>query len=121
MAARGPKNPGARFSEKKPPVFFLKFFGPATPLWVLEPSVIMHLVSMELLLASAVFARSIKVLRCQPGAPQFREHDFPKKKNPVFFEIHRTINTSMGSAALPNHAFGLYGTLSSQSSVYKVN
>ena len=27
----------------------------------------------------------------------------------------------MGSAALPNHAFGLYGSLTSQSSVYKVN
>ena len=34
MAAGGPKNPGARFSEKKPPNS-LKLFGPATPLWVL--------------------------------------------------------------------------------------
>ena len=56
------------------------------------------------------------MLGCQPGAPQFREHDFPKK-NPVFFEIHRTINTSIGSAALPNHAYGLYGSLTSQSIV----
>ena len=44
----------------------------------------MHLVFTEPLLASAVFARSIKVLGWQPGAPNFREHDFPKK-NPVFF------------------------------------
>ena len=87
MAARGPKIPGARFSEKNLLFFFLKFFGPATPLWVLEPSVIMHLVSTELLIASAVFARSIKVLGCQPDAPQFREHDFPKKKNPVFLKF----------------------------------
>ena len=45
---------------------------------------IMHLVSIEPLLASAVLARSIKVLGWQPGAPKFREHDFPKK-NPDFF------------------------------------
>ena len=45
----------------------------------------MHLISTELLLASAVFARSIKVLGWQPGAPKFREHDFPKKKNVLFF------------------------------------
>ena len=83
MAARGPRNPGARFSEKKP-TDSLKFFGPATPLWVLWPPTIMHLVSKDPLLASAVFARSIKVFGWQPGAPKFREHDFPKK-NPVFF------------------------------------
>ena len=39
----------------------------------------MHLVLTEPLLASAVFARSIKVLGWQPGAPKIREHDFPKK------------------------------------------
>ena len=83
MAARGPRNPGARFSEKKP-TDSLKFFGPATPLWVLWPPTIMHLVSKDPLLASAVFARSIKVFGWQPGAPKIREHDFPKK-NPVFF------------------------------------
>ena len=84
--SQGPQKPGSKIFRKKPPVFFLKFFGPATPLWVLEPSVIMHLVSTELLLASAVFARSIIVLGCQPGAPQIREHDF-LKKNPVFFKF----------------------------------
>ena len=31
---RAPKNPGARFSEKKCPDF-LKVIGPVTPLWVL--------------------------------------------------------------------------------------
>ena len=98
----------------------MNFIRPVTPPWVLYPSEIMHMGFTETLLASAVFAKSIKVLGCQPGAPQFREHDFPKKKS-CLFEIHRTINTSMGSAALPNHAFGLYGSLSSQSSVYKVN
>ena len=65
----------------------------------------MHLVSKELLLASAVFARSIKVLGWQAGVPNFREHDFPKKKS-CFFETHRTIDTSMGSVSLCNHAFG---------------
>ena len=39
----------------------------------------MRLGSTEILLARAVFERSIKVLGCQPGAPKIREHDFPKK------------------------------------------
>ena len=60
----------------------------------------MHLVSTEPLLASAVLARSIKMLGWQPGAPKFREHDFPKKKSCFFFEIQRAIDTSMGPAAL---------------------
>ena len=146
MAARGPKIPGARFSEKKPPdflkfigpatplwalypsetmhmgftepllaravfarsvkllrwhpgsikiplarfsektsYFFLKFIGPVTHLWVLYPSEIMHKGFTELLLARAVFARSIKVLERQPGAPKTREHDFPKKNLLMFF------------------------------------
>ena len=78
MAARGPKNPGARFFEKKF-WFFLKFIGPVTNLWVLQPSQIMHMVSPEPLLAKAMFATSIKMLGWQPGAPKPREHDFPKK------------------------------------------
>ena len=47
----------------------------------------------ELLLARAVFAKSIKVLGWQPGAPNSREHDFLKKKRPSFFEFHRTSDT----------------------------
>ena len=85
---------------KKKSCFFLKFIGPVTPLLVLYPSVIMHLVFTDLLLASAVFARSIKVLGWQPGAPKFREHDFPKKNPVFFFEFHRTSDTSMGSVSL---------------------
>ena len=61
MAARGPKIPGARFSGKKRPDF-LKFIGPVTPLLVLYPSEIMHMDFTELLLARAVFTKSIKVL-----------------------------------------------------------
>ena len=38
------------------------------------------MVSPELLLARAVFARSIKMLGWQPGAPKPREHGFPKKR-----------------------------------------
>ena len=94
--SQGPKTPGAQFSEKN--VLFLKFIGLVTPLWVLYPSEIMYMGSTEPLLASAVLARSIKVLGWQPGAPNFREHDFPKKSS--FFEFQRTIDTSMGSAAL---------------------
>ena len=77
MAARGPKIPGARFSEKKRPDF-LKFIGPVTPLLVLYPSEIMHMGFTKTLRARAVFAKSIKVLGLQPGAPKPREHDFPK-------------------------------------------
>ena len=84
MAARVPKIPGARFSEKKPD--FLKFIGPVTTLWVLQPSENMHMGFAESLLARAVFARSIKVFRWQPWAPKSREHDFPKKR-PISLKI----------------------------------
>ena len=79
--------------------FFLKFIGPLTPLWVLYPSEIMHLVFAESLLARAVFTRLNRVLGWQPGAPKPREHDFPKKSC-CFFEILRTSDTSMGSLSL---------------------
>ena len=79
MASRGPKIPGARLSEKKKTSFFLKFIGPVTPPWVLYPSEIMNLGCTEILLARAVFTRSIKVPGWQPGAPKPREHDFPEK------------------------------------------
>ena len=39
----------------------------------------MHMSFTETLLASAVFARSIKVLGWQPEAQKLREHDIPKK------------------------------------------
>ena len=44
----------------------------------------MHMGFAELLLARAVFARSINVLGWQPGSPKSREHDFPKKKFLIF-------------------------------------
>ena len=91
-----------------------------TPPWVLYPSEIMHMVFKELLRARVVFAKSIKVLAWQPGAPKSREHDFPKKKRPTF-ENYRTSDTSMGSVSLCNHAFGLHRNFTGQSSVYKVN
>ena len=97
MTARVPKIPGARLSEKN--ADFLKFIGPVTALWVLQPTQIMHMVSTEPLLARAVFTKSIKVLGWQAGAPKSREHDFLKKKCP-FFEFHRTSDTSMGSVSL---------------------
>ena len=58
----------------------LKFIGPVTTLWILQPSQIMHMVFMESLLSRATFTRSIKVPGWQPGAPKSREHDFPEKK-----------------------------------------
>ena len=118
MAARGPKIPGARSSEENRD--FLKFIRPVTTLWVLQSSQIVQMVSKEILLARAVFTRLIRLLGWQPSAPKPREHDFPKKTS-YFFEIHRTSDSSMGSVSLRNHAYGLYGTSTSQSSVCKVN
>ena len=117
--SQGPQNPGSTNFRKKRPNF-LKFIEPVTPLWVLYPSENMRVVFPEPSLARAVFARSIKVFRWQPAAPKSREHDLPKK-NPDFFGIHWTSDNSMGFAALPNHAYGLYGTFTGQSSVCKVN
>ena len=55
-----------------------------------------------------MFARSIKVSGWQPGSTIFQKKSY-------FFEIHRTSDTSMGSAARPNHTYGLYGISISQS------
>ena len=100
MAARGPKFPGARFSEKKNVLVILNFIGPVTSPWVLYPSETMHMGYTEPLLARAVFAKSIKVLGWQPGAPNSREHDFLKKNVLLFFEFHRTSDTPMCSVSL---------------------
>ena len=81
MAARGPKIPGARFSEKKKRPDFLKFIGPVTPLWVLQSSQIMHMVFAESLLARQVFTRSIEVLGWQPGVPKSPGARFSKKNS----------------------------------------
>ena len=85
MAARGPKIPGARSSEKNPD--FLKFIGPVTTLWVLQSSQTVRMVFTESLLARAVFTRLNTVLGWQLGTPKPREHDFPKKKRPNFLKF----------------------------------
>ena len=92
-----PKSREHDFQKKKPG--FLKFIGPVAPPWVLYRSEIMHMGFTEPLLARAVFAKSIRVLGWQAGAPKSREHDFPKKKR-LLFEFHRTSDTSMGSVSL---------------------
>ena len=63
--------------------FFLKFIGPLTPLWVIYPSEIMHLVFADSLLARAVFTRLKRVLGWQPGAPNPGSTTF--RKNPGVF------------------------------------
>ena len=78
MTSRGPKIPGARFSEKKTS-FFSNFIGPVTPPWVLYPSENMQMGFTKLIRARAVFARSIKVLGLQPGAPNPGSTIFRKK------------------------------------------
>ena len=105
---------------KKNVLIFLKFIGPVTPLLALYPSVIMHLVFTDLLLASAVFARSIRVHGWQPASQNPGSTIF-RKKNVLFFEIHRSSETSMGSLSLRNHVYGLYGIFTSQSSICKIN
>ena len=79
MAASVPKPREHAFPKKTS--LFLKFLGLVIPLWALYPSEIMQMGFAESLLASAVFARSIKVLGWQPGGPKLREHDFPKKNS----------------------------------------
>ena len=64
---------------KKNVLLFLNFIGPVTPPWVLYPSEFMPVGSTGRFLAREAFAKSIKVLGWQPGAPKSREHDFPKK------------------------------------------
>ena len=111
-----PKSREHDFPKKN--VLFLNFIGPVTPPWVLYPSKIMHLGFTEILLARAVFAKTIKVPGWQLGAPKPREHDFPEKKTSWFFEIHRTSDYSMGSVARRNHAYVLCRISPSQSSAY---
>ena len=113
-----PKSREHDFQKKK--LIFLNFIGPVTPPWLLYPSEIMHMGSTRSLLARAVIARSIKKLGFQPGAPKTREQDFPKKTS-CLFELLRTSDTSMGSVALCNHAFGFLGTFTSHCGVCKVN
>ena len=84
--SQGPQKSGSMIFRKKTP-FFLKFIGPVTPPWVLYPSEIMHIGSKELLIARAVFAKSINVIGWQAGAPKSREHDFPKKKTSFFLKF----------------------------------
>ena len=85
------------FPKKRP--ISLKFIEPVTPLWVLYPSEIMRVGFMETLLARAVFTRSNKKPGWQPGAPSSGSTIF-RKKILIFFEIHRTSDTSMGSLSL---------------------
>ena len=114
----GAPNPGSTFFRKKPPDF-LKFFGPVTALWVLQPSQIKHMFSAESLLARAVFTRSIRKHGWQPWSQNPGSTIF--RKNVLIFEIHRTSETSMGSLSLRNHVYGLNKFLTSQSSVCKIN
>ena len=80
----------------------------------------MHRAFTVPLLVSAVIARSIIVLGWQTRH-KIPRVGFSEKKQPDFFEIHRTSVTYMGSVAAANHAYGLYGTFTSHSSVCKVN
>ena len=85
-AARGPKNPGSTIFRKEKTSFFLNYIGPVTPSWVLYPSEIMLLAFTGHLLARAVFAKSIKILGWQAGAPKSRSKIF-RKKNVLFLNF----------------------------------
>ena len=78
-----PKSLKNDFPEKKPHDL-VNFIGPATPLWVLYPSQIMHMVYTESLLSRAVFTRSINVPGWQPGVPKPGSMIFLKKTS-LFF------------------------------------
>ena len=84
MASRGPKFREHDFTKKKKETsFFLNVIGPVTPPWVLYPSEIMHLGCTEMLLARAVFTRSIKAFGLQPG-PQTPGARFSEKNVLIF-------------------------------------
>ena len=97
----------------------MEITGLVTTIWVLSLPKTMLMVFKERLSASAVLARSIKILRWQMGSAKSQEHDFRKKRSYIFFKIHRTSDIHMGTAAPLNHASGLYGTY--QGSVWKIN
>ena len=86
-----PKSRDHDFPKKN--VIFLKFIGPVTTLWVLQPSQIIHMVSTETLLSRAVFTRSINVPGWQPGGPKAREHDFPEKNVLTFLKFIGAVAT----------------------------
>ena len=99
----------------------MEITGLVTTIWVLSLPKTMLMVFKERLSASAVLARSIKILRWQMGSAKSQEHDFRKKRSYIFFKIHRTSDIHMGTAAPLNHASGLYGTYISRGSVCKFN
>ena len=80
-----PKSREHEFPKKKNVLIFFEIHGPVAPLWVLQPSQIMHMVATEPLLSIAVFASSIKVFGWQPGAPKFPGTRFSEKKKTSFF------------------------------------
>ena len=94
MATGGRKVPGARFYEKKVLIFFSKFIGPVTSIWVLSLPETAHLVLAKRFSTRAVFERSIRVVGWQLGTTNFRDHDFPKK-TAWLFGIHRTSDNPM--------------------------
>ena len=85
MAARGPKIPRPRISEKNH-VFFFEIQRTIDTSMGSAALEIMHMVSTESLLARAVFTKSINVLGWQAGSPKSREHDF-SKKNVLFLNF----------------------------------
>ena len=108
-SSQGPQNSWSTIFRKKI-LFFLKFFGPVTPPWVLYRSEIMYRDSTGSSLVRAVFALSIKVFGWKPG-PQNPGSTTFRKKTARFFEIHRTSVNSVGSVALRNHSYGFTGPL----------
>ena len=77
----GTANSGTMISPKKTSTGCLEITGLVTAIWVLSLTDTIHMVFTERLSASAIFARSIKVLGWQLGAAKFREHDFTKKRS----------------------------------------
>ena len=63
------------------------------------PSQTMDMVSIERVLASAVFAMSINLLDCNKGSQNHGSMIFGEKTS-WFFEIHWTNDTSMGTVAI---------------------
>ena len=78
----------------------MEITGLVTTIWVLSLPKTMHMVFTESLSASAVIARSIKVLGWQLGAAKSREHEFTKKRSYCFSKFIGPV-TSIWVLSLP--------------------
>ena len=119
MAVRGPRKAGARFSEREVPIF-LKFSRPVIPIWELSLPQKKHKNLQERTFSKGSICELNKSVWIAGSGRKFPGAQFPEKEV-LIFEFHWTIDSPMGTAALSNHSYSLYGTFNRQGKVSKVN